>query len=254
MTLQILKAIEEARKDFKELKKSGKNPMFKNGFSTIDDIFDACKTPMEKQGINISFHTYVNETIAKDILVLTLTHLPSGEKLSSETIMLDDKLKGAQAVGSGMTYMRRYMLQAMLNLEADSDTDDDGTKTTHGKPDTSNVKELKGFKKDSPKDKDNMTAKNLTDADYSYQGEPYRVWTGDKDMEIFNDVKPWAMRLKKLLESSNDDDKESMRDRNDKEVVRILKEIQSHQNKEQKWKDEVTKYINDLFYGGQESA
>ena len=73
-------------------------------------------------------------------------------------------------------------------------------------------------------------------------------------MEIFNDVKPWAMRLKKLLESSNDDDKESMRDRNDKEVVRILKEIQSHQNKEQKWKDEVTKYINDLFYGGQESA
>ena len=130
--LQLLKAIEESRKKFKELKKDGKNPMFKNNFSTITNIFDSCKSALEENGINVSFHTYVNENIQKDVLVLTLTHLPSGEAKTSELMLIDDK-RGAQAVGSAITYHRRYMLQAMLNLEADGETDDDGNQVTKPK-------------------------------------------------------------------------------------------------------------------------
>ena len=101
--IQLLKAIEESRKNFKELKKDGKNPMFKNNFSTITNIFDSCKSALEENGINVSFHTYVDANIQKDILVLTLTHLPSGETKTSELMLIDDK-RGAQAVGSAITY------------------------------------------------------------------------------------------------------------------------------------------------------
>lgn len=240
--IQLLKAIEEARKNFKELKKDGKNPMFKNNFSTITNIFDSCKSSLEENGINVSFHTYINEVMQKDVLVLTLTHIPSGEVKTSQLILTDDGKKGAQAVGSAITYHRRYMLQAMLNLEADGETDDDGTKASHTP--RSNVTTL-NVEPEKPKPtKNDLTAGNVTDADFSYNGEPYRIWTKKDNIELFNDVKPWSQRLKKLLSTG---DKESLQTLNVKEVERILSEIESYQNKDQKWKDSVTDYIKGIF-------
>ena len=130
---KIFEAIEKARGDgFSELKKSGRNPAFSSKYSTLMDVFDACKKPLEENGIHISFTTEVvnmNDRI-ENILVCTLYHLPSGEKLESKVSCLDDTKKGSQAIGSGITYMRRYLLQSMLNLECDPETDDDGNSTT----------------------------------------------------------------------------------------------------------------------------
>ena len=130
---KIFEAIEKARGDgFSELKKSGTNPAFSSKYSTLMDVFDSCKKPLEENGIHISFTTEVvnmNERI-ENLLVCTLYHLPSGEKLQSKVSCLDDTKKGSQAIGSGITYMRRYLLQSMLNLECDPETDDDGNSTT----------------------------------------------------------------------------------------------------------------------------
>ena len=130
---KIFEAIEKARgQGFSELKKSGKNPHIGSKYSTLMDVFEACKKPLEENGVHISFTTEVlnmNDRI-ENILVCTLYHLPSGEKLESKVSCLDDTKKGSQAIGSGITYMRRYLLQSMLNLECDPETDDDGNSTT----------------------------------------------------------------------------------------------------------------------------
>ena len=130
---KIFEAIEKARgQGFSELKKSGRNPHIGSKYSTLMDVFEACKKPLEENGVHISFTTEVlnmNDRI-ENLLVCTLYHLPSGEKLESKVSCLDDTKKGSQAIGSGITYMRRYLLQSMLNLECDPETDDDGNSTT----------------------------------------------------------------------------------------------------------------------------
>ena len=130
---KIFLAIENARaKGFSELKKSGTNPAFKSKYSTLQDVFDACKKPLEENGVHISFTTdaIIVDDRVENILVCRLLHLESGEMLESKVSCLDDTKKGSQAIGSGISYMRRYLLQAMLNLECDPETDDDGDATT----------------------------------------------------------------------------------------------------------------------------
>ena len=250
--LQLLKAIEESRKKFKELKKDGKNPMFKNNFSTITNIFDSCKSALEENGINVSFHTYVNETIQKDVLVLTLTHLPSGEAKTSELMLIDDK-RGAQAVGSAITYHRRYMLQAMLNLEADGETDDDGNEASKENG-ASKIPTLKTTKKEPEVTKENMTAKNLVD-DFKHSGEPYRIWVKPDQIETYNDIVVWGKRLNKVIKDMFDDHPESLTEfksgKNEKEVNRILDEIKDYQDKDQKWKDAFSQGLKQTFFGNE---
>lgn len=126
MNDKILQAIEVARKDFKELKKSGENNFFKSKagephrFSTLDDIANACKEALDQQQVSISYICEYNEGL--NFLRTVLTHIPSGQYLSS-TSVIGNQNSRPQEVGSGITYFRRYHIQAMLNLEADFEDD-----------------------------------------------------------------------------------------------------------------------------------
>ena len=126
MTEKVLQAIETARKDFKMLNKSGENNFFKskNGephkFSTLDDIFTSCKEALEQQSVSISYVCEYDEGL--NFLKTIVTHIPSGQYLSSRSI-IGHQNSTPQQVGSGITYFRRYHIQAMLNLEADFEDD-----------------------------------------------------------------------------------------------------------------------------------
>ena len=94
-TDKLLEALEAAKKQFKPLAKNGKNNFFKtqNGvheYSTLVDI--------------------KNQFIQSKSVIGGATNTP-------------------QQNGSGITYYRRYHIQAMLNLEADFD--DDGNKASN---------------------------------------------------------------------------------------------------------------------------
>jgi len=56
----------------------------------------------------------------------------------SKAPCVDDTKRGQQQIGSGVTYMRRYMIQSILNLRPDPKTDDDGNSSSEP---TSDVKE-----------------------------------------------------------------------------------------------------------------
>lgn len=65
-------------------------------------------------------------------LVTHIFHIESGETLSSElkipTNVVLAKMNEFQVLGSGITYLRRYALSAILGLVTDKDTDAGETK------------------------------------------------------------------------------------------------------------------------------
>ena len=122
----LLSAIEEARVGIKQLNKSGLNSFFKtqNGkphqFSTLDDIFNSCKDSLRENKLSILYNIEdKNELI---FLTTTITHLTSGQFIKSSS-SIGTVSSNPQQIGSGITYMRRYHIQAMLNLEADFEDD-----------------------------------------------------------------------------------------------------------------------------------
>ena len=134
MTEKVLEAIELAKIDFEPLEKHGQNNFFKtqNGephkFSTLADINKACKDALIKHGISISYQCEYNDGL--NFLKTIITHLSSGQSISSTSI-IGHSNSTPQQVGSGITYFRRYHIQAMLNLEADFE--DDGNQASGNK-------------------------------------------------------------------------------------------------------------------------
>ena len=114
----LIKALEKARKEFKELKKSGKNNFFKTAggkpheYSTLNDVFTACRDALMKNDLNIMYNLSYKEGM--NFLTTTLHHVSSGQKETSTSILGNAQMT-SQALGSAITYMRRYHIQAMLN-------------------------------------------------------------------------------------------------------------------------------------------
>jgi len=122
---KLLEALENAKQDFTKLKKSGKNNFFKtqNGvhtYSTLDDIFEACKDALYKHKLSLYYSLTFEENI--QYLTTTLTHIDTDESINSKSA-IGTIQSTPQQIGSGITYFRRYHIQAMLNLEADFDDD-----------------------------------------------------------------------------------------------------------------------------------
>ena len=114
---EVLKAKIAARKDFKTLAKSGTNPHFKSSYSTLNDIWNACGEALAGNGVDVT-HQITNNGNGTEI-VATLFH-ESGEYLRSAIPL---PVGTPQQTGSAISYMRRYTIQSILNLEGDWEDD-----------------------------------------------------------------------------------------------------------------------------------
>ena len=130
---KIYQALAKVRKTFKPLKQSGKAQFGK--FHTLKDIMDAVGKSLEDNNLLVISHLN-HETrdvaIPVDTLTCRLTHVDTNTSISS-TVKLDNNNKGPQGTGGAITYMRRYTLQALLNLMPDDATEDDGDWVSTGK-------------------------------------------------------------------------------------------------------------------------
>lgn len=115
----IHEAILNAKQEFKPLKKSGKNPHFKNEYSTLDDIRDATLEALTKHKIIVVHGSAVNEDYT--VLNTYLFHTPTNTVINASFFVDND---APQKMGSAMTYGRRYNIVNLLDLIAD--VDDDG--------------------------------------------------------------------------------------------------------------------------------
>ena len=137
-----------AQSAFERAKKDKDNPFFKSVYADLASVLDACTAALTKNGFAI-----IQPVVAVNGEAYLLTRLihKSGEWLQSSVPLttLDSikntvaeaptssaglgvgekkKSPGVQALGSEITYMRRYCLSSLLGIAADDD--DDGNAAT----------------------------------------------------------------------------------------------------------------------------
>jgi hypothetical protein len=117
---KLAPAILKAQKSMGNAIKDSKNPFFKSSYADLNAVREACMPALNDNGIsvlqttlNVDNRAYVRTTLLHE----------SGEFISSDTEILTSKANDAQGYGSGISYARRYGLQALVCLGS---ADDDG--------------------------------------------------------------------------------------------------------------------------------
>ncbi len=114
--VNITKALLEAQKLIGAAKKGATNPFFHSKYADLGSVMEACKDKLNDSGVTI-LQPIMGMTV-ETVLVHT-----SGEWMSSETPIVCKAEHDPQALGSAITYARRYGLQSMVFIPAE---DDDG--------------------------------------------------------------------------------------------------------------------------------
>jgi len=126
---ELTAALAKAQGEFDAVSKTGYNPFLKNNYATLDDIIGAIRGPLSKHGI--AFMQPLTGNGEGFVLETVLMH-ESGEWLScAANVPSNSGSKGTnelQSFGGALTYMRRYMLSALLGINAEEDTDGNGSK------------------------------------------------------------------------------------------------------------------------------
>lgn len=120
----IAKALAAFQKDVTQPKKSAKNPHFKSTYVPLDNVVDSIAETAPKHGLS-----YIQTTVTENDKagVQTLLMHESGEWIEFEPLLLPIGQKATpQAVGSAITYARRYSLSSVFGLASEVDDDANG--------------------------------------------------------------------------------------------------------------------------------
>jgi len=120
---KIAGALLRAQRNMSNAVKDSKNPFFKSSYADLNAVREASHGALNAEGIVVLQPTISNE-LGQSFVRTLLLH-ESGEFLGSDTQIVCAKANDPQALGSAITYARRYGLQAMVSLGAE---DDDGEK------------------------------------------------------------------------------------------------------------------------------
>lgn len=113
-------ALAKAQSQLTPAIKDSTNPHFKTRYADLANVWDACRKPLTDNGLSVT-QTFVTKDTTV-LLVTTLRHIKGGTVVSELPVISKDP-SNPQALGSAITYMRRYALAAMIGVVAD---DDDG--------------------------------------------------------------------------------------------------------------------------------
>lgn len=116
----IINALVRAQAQMPALQKSAINPHFKNKYVPLDKILETVLPILNDEGIALVQSPAVLD--GQPALTTTLLHADSGQSVTGTMLLVMDK-DTPQGQGSGITYARRYALQSMLGLMADTDDD-----------------------------------------------------------------------------------------------------------------------------------
>jgi len=123
----IAAALLKAQRDIGHALKSAENPYFKSRYADLTVVIESVKTPLNENGITFLQAVDSNEE-GVPVIDTILLH-ESGQFLSTRTPVFCNKPNDPQAFGSGVTYSKRYALQAILGLPTEDD--DAESATTH---------------------------------------------------------------------------------------------------------------------------
>ncbi len=117
---ELAKALAAAQGEMTAAAKDASNPHFKSRYATLASVWDAIRGPLSRNGLSVS---QVLETpdAGPGVIVRTILLHTSGQWICSRYVMpIPDKLT-PQAVGSAITYARRYALSAIVGIAPNDD-------------------------------------------------------------------------------------------------------------------------------------
>ena len=118
--VKIAQALVKAQSKMGNAVKDSKNPFYRSSYADLNSVREACMPALNAEGISIIQPTTV---IEGKLYVETVLLHESGEFVSGLYEVVVAKQNDPQALGSAISYSRRYGLQSMVNVGS---TDDDG--------------------------------------------------------------------------------------------------------------------------------
>jgi hypothetical protein len=165
---KVLTSLGKAHKSFETIEKTGKAQY--GSFASLTDIWSACGKSLDNNGLTVI--SRIARIHSKNMFVLTIFHIESGQFLSSSSDM--GEYKTIHGYGSLITYFRRYLLTPMLNLEGDYD--DDG-----------NI----------------IQSEQMPELDYNHKWQPYRYLDARGEVKQKFDgvgsISDWSKKIQSLL-------------------------------------------------------
>jgi hypothetical protein len=134
---ELAAALSKAQAKVQGAHKTSDNPFFKSKYADLAAVWDACREPLTENGLSVLQFPVTeivpfkgvddkgNEfdgTYAKVTCITLLLH-SSGQWIEDDSFTAEAKDAGPQAIGSAVTYLRRYSLQAVAGVAPE---DDDG--------------------------------------------------------------------------------------------------------------------------------
>ena len=116
--LSLAVALLKAQKEMGAALKNAENPYYKSRYSDFKAVIDTVKEPLNTNGI--SFLQAVEGDSENPTVETILLH-ESGQYFCIKTPIYCLKPNDPQAFGKGITYSKRYALQALLGLPSEDD-------------------------------------------------------------------------------------------------------------------------------------
>lgn len=121
--VHLYAALRKAQAGFETVRKNGQNPHFKSKYATLDEIWETVRKPISEAGLVVFCTIHTVDGVKE--LTTHVAETASGEEISC-SFPLPQAANTPQAIGSAMTYARRYTLTALLEIVTGDGLDDDG--------------------------------------------------------------------------------------------------------------------------------
>jgi hypothetical protein len=117
---EIAAALAKVQGSIKPALKDANNPFFKSRYADLASVWDSCREPLSTNKLAVT--QLPAESEAGRVALTTMLIHGSGEWIAS-TCSIKLAKDDPQAAGSALTYLRRYMLSAIVGIVADDDDD-----------------------------------------------------------------------------------------------------------------------------------
>lgn len=187
--VKLAPALVAAQKKMGAALKDAKNPFFKSKYADLNAVIDASVPTLNEEGIAV-----LQAVNGMDVETILLHE--SGEYVASCTPIVVAKQNDPQALGSAISYAKRYGLQAMAVLKAE---DDDGEGAMGRDTKTSTKQEVKMTKQEF--DKSQQVTSGKVEAKVEEKAAPK---TEVKEAVVTKAKSGWASKRAKPVETEDE--------------------------------------------------
>lgn len=120
---ELAAALAAAQAEMEGAEKNSANPHLKSKYADLTSVWNACRGPLSKHGLAVVQcpREHTDERGHVQLRLETVLMHKSGQWISSEIPVTPAKERDPQALGSFLTYCRRYGLSAMVGIAPDDD-------------------------------------------------------------------------------------------------------------------------------------